>query len=267
VNKPQIPPPFYTVVGLVLPRDYFPVKSWLRWVSLVISLLLTTSAAIIILLGIYDTVVATQQRGPAMIDDTLTGPLVSAVVLLVLGLLAGWSAFTIWKKGVVGYDGGFAYIDGKGLHSWSWDNVSSMTSAVTRHYLIGIYVGTSHKYTLSNRKNQRLVLSDSIHRVEELAKLIDQRIYPFLVQRATELYNAGQEVVFGPVRIGKRGFLIGNKVYPWTEANKVTIHQGVLKLSSKDGSWFSAARLSASNIPNLRILVTIVNQVKRGPAN
>jgi hypothetical protein len=42
---------------------------------------------------------------------------------------------------------------------------------------------------------------------------------------------------------------------------EVSIHQGILKVSRKDGGWFSGASAAASVIPNLRVLLAIIQQL------
>lgn len=261
MNNPQIPETFNSILGLGASRGYFPVRSLNRWGSLVIFFFFLGGAVLAFSLGFYDTYLAFQQHGPAMIDDKLTVPLVIAFILIAFGLLAGWGAYINWNKGVVAYEGGFAYTDRKGLQIWRWEDVVSMTSAIIRHYTNGIYTSTTHVYTLFNRQNQRLVLSDSISKVEELAKNIDESIFSFLYGRAADQYNAGQAVAFGPVTIGKGGIAIGKKTYPWTDVKEVSIHHGVLKVSRKEGVWFSGASAPASTIPNLRVLLSLIDQV------
>jgi hypothetical protein len=261
MDNPQIPVAFISVIGLGAAGGYFPVKRWNRWGSLVIFFILLGGAVLVFLFGIYEAYMAWQQHGPAMIDDKLTGPLVIAFVLFASGLLAGWGAYSDWNKGVETYERGFAYNDRKGLQIWRWEEVVSMTSAITRHYTNGIYTRTTHVYTLYNRQNKRLVLSDSITKVEELAKNIDESIFPLLYGLAADQYNAGQEIVFGPVVISKAGIGIGKKTYPWTEVKEVTIHHGVLKVSRKEGGWFSGASAAVSTIPNLRVLLSLIDQV------
>jgi hypothetical protein len=68
-------------------------------------------------------------------------------------------------------------------------------------------------------------------------------------------------VTFGPVAISKSGIVIGRKTYPWSEVQQVSIHQGYVKVSKKGGGWFSGASAAASTIPNLRVLLSIINQV------
>jgi hypothetical protein len=261
MNNLQIPEAFISVLGLGAPRGYFPIKNWIRWGSLVIFFVLLAGAVLVFLFGIYDTYVAIQQHGSAMIDDKLPVPLGFAIILFALGVLAGWRAYASWNKGVAAYERGFAYNDRKGLQVWRWEDVVSMTSAITRHYTNGIYTRTSHIYTLYNRQNQRLVLSDSFGKVVELAKNIDENIFPLLYGQVADQYNAGQTIIFGPVAISKSGIVIGKKTYPWTEVKEVSIHQGVLKVSREEGGWFSGARASAATIPNLRVLLSIIHQV------
>ena len=261
MNNPEIPEVFGQVVGLGMGRGYHPATRWNRWGNLVISLLLVGAAGVVLLMGIYNTYVAVQKHGPAMIDDKLPGPLIIAVIMFALGMLAGWGAFSNWRKGVMLYERGFAYNDRKGLQTWHWEDVVSLTSAITRHYTNGIYTHTTHIYVLTNRQNQKLRLADSIVKVEELAKTIEASIYPLLYAPAADQYNSGQTVVFGPLSINKQGITIYKKTYPWTDVKEVSIQRGMVKVAKKDGGWFSGASASAAAIPNLRVFLTMVQQV------
>jgi fumarate reductase subunit D len=262
MNNPQFPEAFTTIViGLGAPKRYFPVKNLNRIGSLVAFFIFLIGSVLVFLYGIYDTFMAYQKYGPAMIDDKLTAPVVIAFVLFLLGLAAGWSAYASWNRGVASYERGFAIRDRKGIQIWSWEDIVSLTSAVTRHYTNGIYTGTTHVYTLFNRQNERLLINDIFVKVDELAKDIEQGIFPLLYARAASEYNAGQKLVFGPVVISKDGIQISKKTYPWTDVKDVSIHQGILKVSKKDGGWFSGASASAASIPNLRVLLTIIDQV------
>jgi hypothetical protein len=159
------------------------------------------------------------------------------------------------------YDRGFAYRDRKGIQTWQWIDVTSITAAVTRHYHNGIYTGTTHIYTLLNYRNEKIVLNDSFKKVEELAGIIENNIYPLLYERADQAYQSGKTLTFGPVAINQGGILIGKKTYPWTDVKQVAIQNGYVKVSKKDGGWFSGASAAAAAIPNLKIMLSIVNQV------
>jgi hypothetical protein len=262
VNLPQFPDAFVSlVIGLGAPKRYFPVKNLNRAGSLVAFFIFMGGSILVFLYGLYVTYAAFQKHGLALIDDTFIVPVIIAFILLLLGLAAGWSAYVNWNKGVAVYERGFAIRDRKGIQAWRWEEIVSLTAAVTRHYTNGLYTGTTHIYSLSNRQNQRLVFNDIYAKVEELAKAIQDGIYPILYDQAAQQYNAGQRLVFGPVAISKNGIQVGKKGYPWTEVQQVSIQRGILRVSKKDGGWFSGASASASVIPNLQVLLNIIHQV------
>jgi hypothetical protein len=252
---------FLPVIGLGRQRSYFPARGWNRWGNLVLSFLLFSGALLAFGFGIYSTYLATRQYGSALIDDKLPAPLGLASILFLLGLWAGWNAYANWSRAVAVYENGFAYHDRNGLQIWRWDEIVSLTSAITRHYINGIYTGTTHRYTAVNSQGRRLILSNSISKVEELGKTIDENITPRLYAQAAGQYNNGQTIEFGPVTISKTGMDIGKKTYPWEEIKEVSIRQGVLKISRKNGGWFSKAGVSAAVIPNLRVLLAVLHQV------
>lgn len=250
-----------SVMGLGAPKNYFAVKGSRRIGSLIAAIIFLGGAVLLFLYGVYDAYTRSQNYGSAMIDDKLIGPLVLAGILFLIGLATGWSAYSNWNKSVMIYERGFAYRDRKGVQAWQWISVVSILTAITRHYYNGVYTGTTHVYTLFNNQNEKLVLNDYFKKVEDIAKIIEQGIYPILYERATQSYNSGQMLTFGPVAINKGGIVIGKKTYPWTDVKQVSIQNGYVKVSKKDGGWFSGASASAAAIPNLRILLSIIHQV------
>lgn len=261
MNPHQLPEAFTDVLGLGAPKAHFPVKNLTRVGELVAFLIFTGGAALALLYGLYMAYLAYQQHGPALVDDRLAGPAIFAGMLFLLGLVAGWSAYVNWNRGVVVYERGFAVRDRKGVRAWRWEDLLSLTSAVTRHYTNGIYTGTTHAYTLIDRRSERLKLGDAYVRVEDLARAIEQGLFPVLYERAAGQYNAGQALAFGPAAISKAGIQIGKKTYPWTEVQQVSVQQGSLKVSKKGGGWFSGAAAPVSAIPNLGVLLSIIDQV------
>ena len=115
-------------------------------------------------------------------------------------------------------------------------------------------------FTLMDLQNHRFMMSDVFFKVEELAKAIQDAIYPFLYERAAQRYNAGQMLTFGPAVISKDDFQIGKKTYPWSEVRQVSIRQGILKVSKiGGGSWFSGSSVSElAVVPNLNVLLNLI---------
>jgi hypothetical protein len=262
VNKPQFPEAFSsTVSDLGAPRRYFPVRKFNRAGCLVSFFSFISGSILVFLYGLYVARAAYQRHGFIMIEEKLMLPVIIAFAMLVLGLAAGRSAYVNWKKGVAVYDRGFAVRDRKGIRIWRWEEIVSLTADVTRHHTAGIYIGTKHVYHLYNRQNQHLVLGDLYTKMEELAEVIQDAIFPILYDQAAQKYNSGQWLIFGPVAISKAGIQIGNRNYPWTEVQQVSIQRGILKVSKKGGGWFSGASASASVIPNLNVLLALIYQV------
>jgi hypothetical protein len=262
VNTAPFPKVFASVGSdLGAPKRYFPVKKLYRAGSLAAFFLLLVCSALVFLKGLSITYLAYQKHGPAMIEASLMAPGIIALVLFLAGLAAGWWTYANRTNGMLVCERGFAIHDRKGLRLWHWEEIVSMTAAVTRPFLSGMSTGMTHAYRLINRQNQRLVFGDGTAEVEELAMLIQEAIFPRLYDEAAQQYNAGRELFFGRVIISKGGIQIGNKTYAWVEVQQVSIQQGVLKISPKDGKRRGGISAQASGIPNLNVLLNIIHQV------
>ena len=261
MENPPFPKAFTTrVTGLGAARHYFPVRNMRRTGALIICLMLLAASTLACLLGVYVTFPAYQAHGPAMIDDKLSVPVLVALILLVPGLAAGWVANRNWSKGAAVYEGGIAVRDRDGMRAWRWEEIASLTAAVTRRHFIGMASGTSHVYKLVDRHNQQIVLSDVYANVEGLAKTIQESIFPGLYEQAARQYHSGQRLVFGRVAISQAGIQIGKRAYPWSEVQQVSIRRGILKVSSAGGR-LRGGRVPVSSIPNLSVLISIIKQV------
>jgi hypothetical protein len=258
----QIPASFSEVFGLGGALAVYPAKRGSRWGSLIGAVIFFGAALASFAGGLYYAYDRTQRLGPVMFWRSLNGFLIAAVVFSIVGALLAWSAFSNWKKAAVIYQGGLAVRDRKGLHAWHWEEFASLTAAVTRHYTNGIYTGTTHQYTLVKKDGEKLLLNDTFAQVEELVQQIQQNVMPLLYKVYAEQYNSGQVCVFGPVRISKAGGIqINKKEYPWDQVAQVAIERGVLSVKKKDGGWFSGTNANASTIPNLEVLLLLVDQV------
>jgi hypothetical protein len=261
MRSPSLPEAYRSVSGLGALQDYFPIRQLNRWGGVLFLGVLLAAGAAVLAYGVYEAYVWSQRYGPALIDDKLTIPLLLASALFLLAMLVAWTVIFSWNKSVALYERGFVARDRKGFQTWRWEDVTRLYAAVTRHYANGIYTGTSHVYTLVDAQGKRLVLNDSYARVEELGKLIDQKTLPILYERASGQYNAGHNLPFDRVTISKSGIQVGKKAYPWGEIEQVSVRRGILRVAKKDGSWFSGASAPVSAIPNLRVLLSMIDQI------
>lgn len=188
--------------------------------------------------------------------------LIGGLIAIALAALLIWNLFSARKKGIAVFANGFAYSDRKGVQTWRWDQLQDETANVTRHYTNGIYTGTTHVYTLVKLNGEKLVVNDSIKDVESFYTLLQNNTLQHRYQRKADAYNRGEPVNFGPVTISKKsGIQIGKKTYPWDEIEQVGINKGVLSVKKKNGGWFSGASATAGSIPNLHVLLSIINQI------
>jgi hypothetical protein len=262
----QIPQQFSAVFGVGAPQSVFQPKGISKWSSLIVGLFLLGGSGIGFLVGSYLTYSNYTKFGQATLSRQLENIFLPTVIvtgiLFLIGLGALWSSFRNWRKAVVVYQDGLGYSDYKGVRTLRWDQVAGMTSAVTKHYYNGIYTGTTHIYTIWDREAKKLVLNDTLPKVEDLANSIRQNVFPHLYKAAVDIYNAGRPIQFGPVVISKTdGITIQKKSYKWDEVGQVSLEQGFLKVAKKGGGWFSGATAAIAAIPNYEVLISIINQV------
>jgi hypothetical protein len=258
----QIPEGFTSVIGMGGVLAVYPVRKAKRWGGVIGTVVFLLSGILLFVYALVNAYNRWERFGQAVIMKSLMPPLIISIVLIIIGLLVAWNAFNNWKKTAVVYRDGLAYRDRKGVQTWRWNEIESLTSQVIKHYTSGIYTGTTRIYTLLRDDGDKLVFDDAFENVEALAGYVRENVFPLLYQVNADLYNSGQQCVFGPVKISKAsGIQIKKKSYAWNQVGEVRIQKGVLSVKKKDGKWFSGASIPASNIPNLEVLLSILNQV------
>lgn len=199
---------------------------------------------------------------PPQILKDMAPWLIGAFIAFLIAALLLWELYRRRKKGAVVFANGFAYSDHKGVQTWRWEQVKDVTANVVRHYTNGIYTGTTHTYTLIKNNGDKLVVNDALKEAEAFFNHLQNNTLQQRYQRLADEYNLGSPVTFGQVTIGKQtGIQIGKKSYAWDEIQQVGINKGVLSVKKKDGKWFSGASATAGSIPNLHVLLSIINQI------
>jgi len=198
--------------------------------------------------------------------QTILATILPWLILSVAGFgLGAWIAWRIVsnrKKAAVIFADGFAYSDRQGVQVWRWEQVEEITANVIRHYALGLYTGTRHTYTLRHTNGDTLVLKESLQEIESFYQQLENSTLKRRYQQLADSYNHGNPLAFGPIRIGKQlGIQMGTKNYPWEEIGEVMIDKGVLSIKKKNGGWHSKATTPAGEIPNLHILLSIINQI------
>lgn len=263
MSTSRLPVAFSSLSSLGGVVDFFPLRKGRRWASLVLALVLLIGSVGILLYGVYVANLGWRRYGAAVVGETLFWPLVFAAGLFLLSIVFAWITYANWGKAIALYQNGFAYNHPGGLQSWRWKDVAALRMAVTRHDLFGINTGATHVYSVENRNGSRLALNNAFNRVEELARVIEEKTFPSLFEQAAQQYNAGQTLTFGPVLVNKTGIQISKKNYAWGEIQPVTVRRGYLHIARKEGGLFSGAKTALASIPNLRVLLSLISQVVR----
>lgn len=257
----EIPSQFSNLMGMGAPEGIFKGKVTLA-VRLIFSIILGLGGAAALLYALW---LLWERWGryypPAIFQAMLPWLIVAGVAFLLVAVLM-WGWYTRKKKAIVVYANGFAHSDRKGVTVWRWDQINDIYANVVRHYTNGIYTGTTHTYTLYDTQGSKLILNDAIQDVDQLFGLIQNHSLQPRYQKLAGAYNTGNVVSFGPVKISKQGGLqIGKKLYGWNEIEQVAIQKGILSVKKKDGGWFSGASATSGSIPNLQVLLSILDQV------
>ncbi len=260
-TNPEIPEQFTNVFGMGMPKKIYKVKNRTRWLNLVLGVFFLLVTLLLGVVGVSEIYTQVNQHGGVLLETLITY-VVGAGVCFLLAVYLFWVVYSNWNKALVTYTNGFAYSDRKGISAWRWDEIESIKSNITRHYTNGIYTGTTHVYTLMKQTGEKLAINDALQKVEDAASDLRAGAYPTLYQKYAGIYNTGQPVCFGPVTISRTGGIqVGKKIYPWEQVKQVSISRGYISIAKKDGGLFSGASVQASNVPNLELMLSIIDQV------
>jgi len=257
----EIPAQFSALKHMGSPLEVFRAKGSVILNSILAGIFFLASGAA----GLYALIIVWQRWGryyPPVVYRAVLPWAITSAATFGIALLILWRTFRSRKKAAVIYTNGLAYSNHKGVQSWQWDEVQEVTANVVRHYTIGIHTGTTHRYLLEMENGEKLMLDDSIKDIKACFAILENSTLQQRYQRLADVYNHGNLVTFGPLVIGKKlGVQIGKKAYPWEEIAEVAINKGVLSIKKKNGGWFSGASAPAGKIPNLQVLLSMINQI------
>ncbi len=193
--------------------------------------------------------------GPAKAWEIFLWPGLLAAAALALGGVLGLSAIRRRDRSLSIFERGFVLRERGRATAWQWEEVVAITSHVTRNYLLGIHAGTRHRYTLRRVDGSEMILDDSIRRVEQAVRFIQQETFQGRFGQVVREIESGESVAFGPIQLEDDGFRVGGRACPWSEFQGVEMRNGRLYISSK-----TKLALPVEEIPNPDVLVTILLQ-------
>jgi hypothetical protein len=171
-----------------------------------------------------------------------------------------WCVYFLTLK-VTLHEGGFVHSHRGKRRLVPWDDVRSVTSAITEVYQNGVYTGTNYKYTLALEDGTQLVYTNyRLQKVEKLANAVIGRTSEILLPAAREEYDAGEVVHFGPLGVSREGLHYHDKLLEWRDIRGVRVKEGYVTVR-KRGKWLRWCNVAASAIPNLLVFLTLVGEI------
>jgi hypothetical protein len=199
---------------------------------------------------------------------------------LILGgtLLLAWLAISLyrWARAMPGIrlHANGLFIEGRRERSLVWDQIDGIAHGVMAPELGSL---SSHprklryQVILYPNKGRPVHLRGSgdgksgLPELPELVSRVKASLYPALQPELARMFRSGVPLFFGPVRIDRDGIRLrrsrsvpGTLSVPWRHVKRITIHSGyfLVELGDRRGRH----RLPVSQIPNLEILLKIIDQ-------
>ena len=262
----QTDSPFTSVVGLGALKGEHRYKGAGKWFGVVFGMICLLAAPFLCLLSAYlgyDTYTRFgSSRGLERVLDMDSGVLITlcfGIGALGVGALVLWEAWRNWPVAAALYENGLAYNDRGGVKQVRWDDVDGVWQSVTKHYRNGVYVGTTHLYTVQARDGMKIKLDDKLTNVEELGNHVQRGTASVLFPRYWQSIQNGQRVTFGPLALDLKGLYSGKKELTWQEIKGVKIAQGVISIKKEKG-WFNWATVTVPQIPNFWIFYELIGR-------
>lgn len=195
-------------------------------------------------------------------DDRVHVEIISISVALLFALFGFCFPLFYRSWRVYLYSEGFAFVRGKKLDVFRWDQIESLLQSVAKQYVNGIYMGTNHRYTIRGLDGRQVVLTDRITHVESLGNVISDMVTRVKLPVVIAGFKAGGIVTFGPLSVSLQGVSNGKETISWDQVTDVKVNRGIV-IVKKEGKWLSWSSVRVANIPNFFVFLALVNAVMR----
>lgn len=163
---------------------------------------------------------------------------------------------------IVVYEHGLAFKSWRGLRQWAWADIQAIQANIIRYSYLGLVpMGTTHTYMVWTHKGDYLTLTQTIANVQALANDIEQATNPILLSQSVAAFENNRPVNFGPITLSRQGVKFNGKIYDWSQVANISIENGTINISQKGGGFFSGASLSAASVPNIKVLLALLQQI------
>ncbi len=123
----------------------------------------------------------------------------------------------------------------------------------------------SVSYTLKVVRNDSVTFKFTglIRNIVSLGSAVQSEIVKRHTPLAFDAFNRGSVLPFGPLNVSQQGISNGRATLPWNAAQPVALVKGyvVVKQINQRSNF---ARVRVSQVPNLPVLMTVVNYARGG---
>lgn len=220
------------------------------------------SSAALVLVGVAFLIASFTSPDPS----SASALLVAGLIFIACSLI--WPAIALFTRDQQVYvcTEGLAHVKGGQANAVRWDQVASVTQAVTiftyRVFLIPVVRIRSHAYTIYRADGTRLVFKDNWRDVESLGTTIGRETRRYLLPRAIAAYDAGAPVVFGDLSVSQQGISKGGKLLPWNLYQSTQISNGAV-LIRQQGKTLRWASVQIRKLPNFLVFVGLIEHIQR----
>lgn len=196
-------------------------------------------------------------------DGTLALGVCSGLLTLVMLGLAGWQfASAVQKRArrVIVLESGLVRIDPRENKAIRWDDVTTVYQKIDDHYRALRRISTTHVFVLYLKDNTKITFNDSVRNIMGLGDIIQEQVTSRLLPGYWDAYNSGGTLAFGKFSLSKAGISNGWETIPWDEVEQARFEYRYFRVR-KRGKWLDWAGQSASNTPNMRIFIDMIDTI------
>jgi hypothetical protein len=183
------------------------------------------------------------------------------LIVPILMIIFGASTLPHCNLRVYTFTEGFIQGKGKNLEPARWEHVDAFWEDITQNRR-----SISYKYTVHRTDGKTFVFPNALQKVVQLGTIIKKEIVKIQLPRVIESYNAGQSIAFGQVNVTMQGLNNGKEIVPWDQVGSIVVRGNILNIE-KDGRMLKWSSIKASTVPNLNVLVGLVNHVVTNRGN
>jgi hypothetical protein len=139
----------------------------------------------------------------------------------------------------------------------AWDEISALTSSVTRFVHGGVVSQTLHAYIIERAHGPKQALSDHTEDVGEIGDVLEREVTRRLVPRFRQQLERAETVVFGPFTLTARGVQHKTKQLAWHDFAAVDLRGGMLRVfqHGQSSAWASVRFGALKNAGSLLALL------------